>query len=50
MKSQSIGVVAVLTEEQRTIEKRIVRRIGFIILPLVILVYLMNYICVEINT
>ena len=40
----SIGGVAVLTEEERIIEKRMVRRIDFMILSLVILVYLMNYI------
>ncbi|KAF3384124.1 High-affinity nicotinic acid transporter, partial [Talaromyces pinophilus] len=40
----SIGVVAVQTEEERIIEKCIVRRTDFMILPLVILVYLMNYI------
>ncbi|KAK6823155.1 hypothetical protein RU639_006012 [Aspergillus parasiticus] len=32
-----------LTHEERLIEKRLVRRIDFNILPLVILVYLMNY-------
>lgn len=32
-----------LSEEERSIERRLVRRIDFLILPLVILVYLMNY-------
>lgn len=40
---ESIGEVA-LTEEERIIEKRLVRRIDFMTLPLAILVYLMNYI------
>jgi hypothetical protein len=40
---ESIGEVA-LTEEECINEKHLVRRIDFMILPLVILVYLMNYI------
>lgn len=36
--------LAELTPEQRIVEKRLVRLIDFRILPLVILVYLMNYI------
>jgi len=33
-----------LTEEERHIEKKLVRRIDSLIMPLIILVYLMNYI------
>ena len=33
-----------LTEEERAIEKRLVRKIDRMIMPLVVLVYLMNYI------
>jgi hypothetical protein len=33
-----------LTEEERVIEKKLVRRIDGLIMPLVILVYLLNYV------
>jgi hypothetical protein len=36
--------LGVLTEEERAIEKKLVRKIDFLIMPLVVLVYLMNYI------
>lgn len=34
----------VLTEEEKVIEKKLRRKIDFYIMPLVVLVYLMNYI------
>jgi hypothetical protein len=33
-----------LTEEELAIEKKLIRKIDFLIMPLVVLVYLMNYI------
>ena len=33
-----------LTPEERAIEKKLLRKIDFLIMPLVVLVYLMNYI------
>lgn len=33
-----------LTEEERAIEKKLVRKIDIMIMPLIVLVYLMNYI------
>lgn len=35
---------AVLSEEELLVEKKLVRKIDLLIMPLVILVYLMNYI------
>jgi hypothetical protein len=36
--------MAELTEEEKVVEKKLRRRIDTLIMPLVILVYLMNYI------
>lgn len=36
--------IAALTEEELVVEKKLRRRIDTIILPLIVLVYLMNYI------
>ena len=41
---EEIEHFAELTEEERAIEKKLVRKIDIRIMPLVILVYLMNYI------
>lgn len=36
--------IAQLTEEEKKLEKKLVRKIDFIILPLVLIVYLLNWI------
>lgn len=36
--------LSALSEEEKVVEKKLRRRIDFLIMPLVILVYLMNYI------
>ena len=44
MTHEEVAQLAQLTPEERAIEKRLRRRIDCIVMPLVILVYLMNYI------
>lgn len=44
MSHEEVIQLAQLTEEEKVIEKKLRRRIDSVIMPLVILVYLMNYI------
>lgn len=44
MSHEEVAQLAQLTEEEKVIEKKLRRRLDSTIMPLVILVYLMNYI------
>jgi hypothetical protein len=44
MSHEEVAQLAELTEEEKVIEKKLRRRLDCTIMPLVILVYLMNYI------
>ena len=41
---EELATLRELTEEERHIEKKLLRKIDSLILPMVVLVYLMNYI------
>lgn len=41
--SEKIASIACLSEEEKRIERQLVRKIDLLIMPLVILVYLLNY-------
>jgi hypothetical protein len=44
MSHEEVAQLAQLTEEEKVVEKKLRRRLDSTIMPLVILVYLMNYI------
>lgn len=44
VKQMETAQIAELTEEEKVIEKKLVRRIDWIILPLILAVYLLNWI------
>lgn len=44
MKQMETAHIAELTEEEKAIEKKLVKRIDWIILPLILAVYLLNWI------